>query len=222
MKIDYILTRKQITAVPVFFILAMVLSMSISENEISLLIVCSYMMLVASIFTTAPFGYCDGKNRGFLLLLPATVKDRVVGRFLYGLSYIVLLGLVCSVLIGGYRLLGLEVTGWMPAAVLCELAVGTVIVSLELLFFYLFGEGKGNWQYLSNFMRVAPGMVMFFVICYLSDKIDDAAGLGMETDPDLMASRLMLAGVIAVVLSLVLTAVAAAVCVKVIEKRDYA
>ncbi len=222
MKIDYMLTRKQLYIVPVFFLLALVTSRGISEGGTSLLVACSYMLFVASIFATAPFGYCVGKNRGFLLLLPATVKDRVVGRFLYGLSFVALLSLLCGVLAGGYLLMGVEVPLWLWGVGLCEMAAGIVIMALEFLFFYLFGEGKENWQYLSNIVRVAPGMVMFFAASALVEEVQDTAASGTGMELESMTGKFMQTGVLAVAVSLLLTAVAAAVCVKVIEKRDYA
>ena len=94
MKIDYVLTRKQMYFIPVFFVLACAVGRGVTESALSLLVTCSYMFFVASIFSTAPFGYCVGKNRGFLLLLPATVKERVAGRFLYGLSFMALRGVL--------------------------------------------------------------------------------------------------------------------------------
>lgn len=222
MKIDYMLTRKQMYVLPLFCVLAFGVGRGVSEGGMSLLIAYSYMLFVASIFATAPFGYCNGKNRGFLLLLPATVKDRVVGRFLYGISYVVLLGLICSILMGVYLLMGVEIAYWIPAIGLCELAVGIVIMVLEFLFFYLFGEGKGNWQYVSNIVRTAPGMAAFFSVSALVGRLENAVASGEAPELDTLSIKLMQTGVIAVVISLLLTIAAAAVCVKVIEKRDYA
>lgn len=221
LKIDYILTRKQMYIVPLVFVLALVTGKSVSTENMSLLVSCSYMLFLSTIFSTAPFGYCVGKNRGFLLLFPATVKDRVAGRFLYGLSFVALLALLCCVVVGVYVMLGVEIPLWTLGAGLCELAVGIVITTLEILIFYLFGEGKENWQYLSNIVRVAPGMAMFFAASYLIDDAQAAvSGTGM--DLEVMTGRMMQAGALAVAAALLLTVAAAAVCVKVIEKRDYA
>lgn len=222
MKIDYILTRKQLYIVPVFFILALVTSSGFGKGGTSLMVAFSYMLFVASIFSTAPFSYCVGKNRGFLLLLPASVKDRVVGRFLYGLSFVTLLSLLCGVLAGVYMLMVEEVPLWLWGISLCEMAAAIVLMVLEFLFFYLFGEGKENWQYLSNIVRVAPGMAMFFAVSALVGEVQDAAVSGTGIELEGMTGKFMQVGVAAVIVSLLLTAVAAAICVKVIEKRDYA
>lgn len=222
MKIDYVLTRRQMYFMPVFFVLAWVVGKGVTEGAMSLLVMCSYTFFVASIFSTAPFGYCTGKNRGFLLLLPATVKERVAGRFLYGLSFVALLGVLCAALWGVYAMMGYELPLWTVALALCELAVGILMMALEFLFFYLFGEGKENWQYLSNIVRVVPGMVMFFAINAFVGEIQDMTPAGTGVDLEAFAGKFMQAGVAAIVASLLLTAAAAAVCVKVIEKRDYA
>ena len=222
MKIDYVLTRKQMYFIPVFFVLACAVGRGVTESALSLLVTCSYMFFVASIFSTAPFGYCVGKNRGFLLMLPATVKERVAGRFLYGLSFMALLGVLCAALWGVYALMGYELPLWTAAFGLCELAVGILMMALEFLFFYLFGEGKENWQHLSNIVRVAPGMAMFFAMSYLVGEIQDMTPAGMGVDLEAFAGKFMQAGVVAIVASLLLTAAAAAVCMKVIMKRDYA
>lgn len=220
MKIDYVMTRKQMYCIPVFFLLALVTSRSMSEGGLSLLVACSYMLFVTSIFSTAPFGYCVGKNRGFLLLFPATVKDRVAGRFLYGLSFVALLGLSCGVLVAVYSMLGAEIPLWTLAVGLCELAAGIVLVALEFLFFYLFGEGKENWQYLNNLVRVVPGMSMFFAASHLIAEVQGTTVSDAELGA--VSKTIMQAGVFAIVAALVLTVAVAAVCVKVIEKRDYA
>ncbi len=225
MKIDYMLTRKQMYFMPLIFVMAWVVGMGAAEGAMSLLVTCSYTFFVASIFSTAPFGYCVGKNRGFLLLLPATVKERVAGRFLYGLSFVALLGILCAALWGVYALMGCELPLWTVAIGLCELAVGILIMALEFLFFYLFGEGKENWQYLSNIVRIAPGMAMFFGMSYFVGEIDEiqsTTDAGTGIDLEAMAGKFMQAGVAAIVASLLLTAVAAAVCVKAIGRRDYA
>lgn len=222
MKIDYIITRKQMYLVPFFFFLALMLGNNAGMEELSPLVACSYLFFVSTIFSTAPFAYCVGKNKGFLLLFPATVKDRVAGRFLFGLSFVGLLGVFCGILVGVNMLFGVRIPLWTQGILLCGLASGIVLMALEFLFFYLFGEGKDNWQYLSNIVRVAPGMSLFFIASNLSSALEDAAASGMGMELEAMSRKFMLAGLLAVAAALLLTVAAAAVCVKVIEKRDYA
>lgn len=221
-KIDYMLTRKQLRILPFFCLLALLMGRSTGVGELNLLVASSYVVFIASIFATAPFSYSGGKNKGFLLLFPATVKDRVAGRFLYGLSFVAMLGLCCGAVFGICRMTGVEIPRWTIAAGLCELAIGIVMVALQTLFFYLFGEGKDNWQYLSNIVRTAPGMAMFFGTSYFAGKVEDAAAVGALPDLETVSEKLMQAGVLSIAAALLLTGIAAAVCAKVIGKRDYA
>lgn len=224
MKIDYIMTRKQMYIIPLFYLLSLVLGRELGEGGMSLMVACSYMLFVGSVFSTAPFAYTVGKYGRFLVLFPATVKDRVAGRFLYGLSFLGVLGLFCGALAGANMLFGVRTPLWTLGAALCGLAVGIVLMTLEFLFFYLFGEGKDNWQYLNNIVRVAPGMALFFIASNLTKGVEDAtaSGMGMGMELEAMGGRFMLAGVLAIAAALLLTVAAAAVCVKVIEKRDNA
>ena len=222
MKTDYILTRKQIYMVPVFYALAVFVGMSTGSGEASFLIASTYMMFIATIFSTAPFGNCTGKYQAFLLLLPATVKERVIGRFLYGLSYVGVLALFCGLFLIGYRLRGYEMSPLTMPALLCVVAVSIALTAVEFLFFYVLGEGKGNWQYLSNIVRVAPGMGMFFAGSYFLGELRDSDVWSTGTDLETLVGKLTQTGVTAVAAALLLTAVAAAVCVKVVERRDYA
>lgn len=221
-KIDYMLTRKQMRILPFFFLLALLMGRSTGVGELNLLVASSYVVFIASIFATAPFSYSGGKNRGFLLLFPATVTDRVAGRFLYGLSFVGMLGLFCAALLGICKMTGMEVSRWTIAAGLCELAIGIVLVTLQNLFFYLFGEGKDNWQYLNNIVRTAPGMAMFFATSALVGEVQDAAAASTLPDLETLSGKMMQAGVVSVAAALLLTVIAAVVCAKVIGKRDYA
>lgn len=222
MRTDYILTRKQVYIVPVFFILAVIVGTSMGHGEVSFLSASTYMLFVASVFSTAPFGTCVGKNQVFLLLLPATVKERVAGRFLYGFSYIVVLTLFCAMLAGFYRLSGYEFSLLTLPVFLCVIAISIALTAVEFLFFYVFSEGKGNWQYVCNLMRVAPGMAMFFAGNYYLGRLRDSDVWSVGTDLEALTRKLVQAGVIAVAAALLLTVAVAAVCVKVVERRDYA
>lgn len=222
MKIDYILTRKQIYIVPLFFILAVIVGTSMGAGEFSFLAASTYMMFVSSVFSTAPFGTCVGKNQVFLQMLPATVKERVTGRFLYGFSYLVVLVMFCGMLSVFYRLRGYEFSLLTLPVFLCEIAISIALTAVEFLFFYVFSEGKGNWQYVCSLMRVAPGMALFFAGSYFLGKLRDSDVWSMGTDLESLARRLIQTGAVAVAAALLLTAVAAAVCVKVVERRDYA
>lgn len=222
MKIDYIMTRKQLYFLPLFYLLALVVGGNIGMGDMSVLVACSYLLFVSTVFSTTPFAFSVGKNKGFLLLFPATVRERVLGRFLFGLSFEGMLGVLCALLVGVNILMGVRPPLWVIGILLSGLAVGILLTALQFLFFYLFGEGKDNWQYLSNIVRVAPGMALFFIASNISKALDETVAFGGGMELEAMAGSIIRVGVIAVAASLLLTAAAVAICVKVIEKRDYA
>lgn len=221
-KIDYMLTRKQLRILPLFFLLALLMGRNAGVGDMSLPVACAYVLFISSIFSTAPFAYSGGKNRGFLLLFPATVTDRVAGRFLFGWSFIGLLGLCCGAIFGVCGMMGVEIPRWTIGVGLCELAVGIVLVTLQNLFFFLFGEGKDNWQYLNNLVRTLPGIVMFFGASSMAGIVQDEVAAGTLPDLETVSGMLMQAGVLSMAAALLLTVIAAAVCAKVIGRRDYA
>lgn len=218
MKIDYILTKQQMRIMPLMVLVALLLGRTMEDAGI--MMGCSYMIFVSTIFATAPFGSCHRKNTGFLLMLPATVAERVAGRFLYGLSFLVMTAVICVAGMGVCSLLGYEANTIMMGLFLCNMALGLFIVALEYLISYIFGEGKNNWQYVGGIVRIAPGMVMYFLFMYILERQMDepyvAARMAFQ------AQRTVSVGVVMLALSLLVMAAAVVVCVKVIERRDYA
>lgn len=218
MKVDYMLTKQQLRIMLPLAIVAVLVGRGM--GGVGVLVTCCYMLFVATLFSTAPFGSCQRKNTGFLLMLPATVLERVAGRFLYGMSYIVMTVIICLVGMGVYSLFGYEIT-WMTVGLfLCNLALAIVIVAFEYLISYIFGEGKNNWQYLGNIVRIAPGMGMFFMFMFILEKADDEP-YAMER-LEFLTQKIVSTGALALAAALLFTVLAAAVCVKVVEKRDYA
>ena len=91
MMIDYIKVKQQVYFMPLFLVIALLMW----GQGYSILVPFSYMMFVAIIFSTAPFGACKKGDAGFLVLLPSTVMHRVMGRFLYGLSFVGIAVICC-------------------------------------------------------------------------------------------------------------------------------
>jgi len=218
MKIDYMLTRQQLRLMLPLAVVAVLVGRGM--GGVGVLVTCCYMLFVATLFATAPFGSCHRKNTGFLLMLPATVWERVAGRFLYGMSYIVMTVLICLAGMGVYSLYGYEITQMTIGLFLLNLALATVIVAFEYLISYIFGEGKGNWQYLGNIVRIAPGMGMFFMFMFILGKADEEP-YAMDR-LNFFAQKTVLAGMLALAAAFLIMALSVVVCVKVIERRDYA
>lgn len=218
MKVDYMLTKRQMLILPLMVLVSALLVGT--TRDMGVMMGCSYMIFVSTIFATAPFGSCHIKNTGFLLMLPATVADRVMGRFLYGLSFLVMTALICAAGMGVSCLFGFEITEMMMGLFLCNLALGVVIVALEYILSYIFGEGKNNWQYVGNLVRVAPGMAMYFLFMFILSRTDREAYVADRME--FLAQKTLHTGVFLLVASLLVMAAAVVVCVKAIERRDYA
>lgn len=218
MKIDYMLTRQQLRIMLPLAIVAVLVGRGM--GGVGVLVSCSYMLFVATLFATAPFGSCHRKNTGFLLMLPATVLERVAGRFLYGMSYVVVTVLICLAGMGVYSMFGYEITQMTIGLFLCNLALAVVIVAFEYLISYIFGEGKGNWQYLGNVVRIAPGMGMFFLFMFILGKADEEP-YAMDR-LEFFTQKIVSTGMLALAAAFLFTALSVVVCVKVIKGRDYA
>lgn len=216
MKIDYVIARQQVYFLPILYGIAILMGVM----QQSVLITCSYMLFIAVVFSTAPFGPCAKKEVGFLVLLPSTVRDRVAGRFLFGLSYIAMTVLVSGLFMVVYHLLGYSIASWMVAFCLLNVAIGIFLMTLEFLFLYLFGAGKFNGQYLTGVVRTLPGMAMFFLATYCLGGIEEVSATdGSEITE--IGGKLLGAGAGAVAAALVILCAVMVLCVKVIEKRDY-
>lgn len=219
MKTDYMLSKQQMRIIlPLFVIVALLAGKTMGDGW--MFFFCSYLLFIATIFSTTPFGICQRKNTGFLLMLPGTVADRVIGRFLFGLSYIAMAVLFCVAVMGVFSRFGDEIDVMAVGLMLCNTALGIIIVALEYLICYLFGEGKGNWQYLGNIVRIAPGMGMFFLSMSVLGKMEEETYVVDRME--FLSRQILSVGALALGAALLFTVVSAVICVKVIGKRDYA
>ena len=219
-KIDFIKTKPQMIMAP-FIMLFVGLIMLFgdadgsSSNVVTLFV---YTLFIAIVFSTAPFGECRRKDAGFLLLLPADTRDRVVGRFLYGISLQMIaavLGVICAI---GYRALGHESNPADWSICLIGLSVGILLMSAQYIFFYLFGENSGTQ--LLNFARVIPGMCYFMGTLYVSNMIKEHPERVSSTMDAVIGilNRISMVGAVAAFIALV---TAITLCVKMTETKDY-
>lgn len=217
-KIDHIRAKQQLLLFPLG--LALMIAIMLFEhidgwNTTTLFI---YELFFAIVSCTAPFGTCRREDAGFLMLLPATTRDRVVGRFLYGISLMLFAAAVGGIAMIGNMALGYRYSPIELAVCLIGFSVGILIVTVEYVFLYLFGENQG--QQVINFIRVIPGMCYFFVGLNLSGQLtahpeEAAAAIAF------MTSHLETIGIVSIAAVLIVLVAAIALCVKVTEKKDY-
>lgn len=213
MMIDYIKIKQQIYFMPLFIIIAIAF---LWERGFSILVPFSYMIFVAIIFATAPFGTCRRGDAGFLVLLPSTVTHRVLGRFLYGMSFVGI-AVVCSVIFAAiHQMTGRKSETWVAAGCLFLVAICILIITLEFMILYLAGEHMA--PQLLGIVRVAPAMASFFSMMYLLDDVEVMEDISSMRD---MGGRLMQMGVIAMAAALAIWVAAVVICVRVTAKRDY-
>lgn len=214
MKIDYIKTKQQLYFLPVFVVIAIALWGQMD----SVLIPFSYMIFIAIIYATSPFGSCKRGDAGFLVLLPSTTAHRVLGRFLYGISFVGMAVVSGGIFMAVYQMRGRETELWVIGGGLFLLAFCIFIITLEFLILYLAGEHMA--PQILGIVRTAPAMGAFFAMMYLMDDIE-AAGPGNISMIQDASGALIKMGFIAVGAVLVLLAAAIVICVKVTAKRDY-
>lgn len=218
-KIDFIKTKQQMLMAPVIMLIVGIIMLlyggdGSSYNVVTLFV---YMLFIAIVFSTAPFGECRRKDAGFLMLLPAGTRDRVVGRFLYGILLQVsaaALGAICAV---GYRVLGREGNPADWSICLIGLSAGVLLMSAQYVFFYLFGENSGTQ--LLNFARVIPGMCYFMGAVYVSNMIKEQPERVTGT-MEAAVNLLNIISIISVAAALIVLVAAISLCIQMTEKRD--
>lgn len=217
-KIDHIRAKQQLLLFPagVALMIAIMLFEHIDGWNTATLFL--YELFFAIVSCTAPFGTCRREDAGFLMLLPATTRDRIVGRFLYGISLMLFAAVIGGIAMIGNMALGYRYSPIELAVCLIGFSVGIVIMTVEYVFLYLFGESQG--QQVINFIRVIPGMCYFFVGINLASRLTAHP----EQAADAIAfiiSHLETIAIVGIVATLIVLVAAITLCVKVTEKKDY-
>lgn len=212
MKIDYIKTKQQLYFLPVFVVIAIALWGQMD----SVLIPFSYMIFIAIIYATSPFGSCKRGDAGFLVLLPSTTAHRVLGRFLYGISFVGMAVVSGGIFMAVYQMRGRETELWVIGGGLFLLAFCIFIITLEFLILYLAGEHMA--PQILGIVRMAPAMGAFFAMMFLVDDMEVTGDISMVQD---MGAGLVQMGFVAIGAAFVIFAAAIVICVKVTAKRDY-
>ena len=218
-KMDHMRAKQQLLLFPAGLVLMVAIMLFENIDGWNSTTLFLYELFFAIVSCTAPFGTCRREDAGFLLLLPATTRARVVGRFLYGISLMLFaaamggIAMMGNVMAFGYRYSPIEL-------IICLIgfSVGILIMTAEYVFLYLFGETQG--QQVLNFIRVLPGMCYFFVGINLASRL--TAHPERVADAIMfMLSHLKTIGIASMAVALIVPVAAIALCVKVTEKKDY-
>lgn len=219
-KIDFFKTKQQIWFVPIIMLVVaviMVVNGASGEHGYNASTLFFYPVFIAIVFSTIPFGACRREDAGFMMLLPATTRDRVVGRYLFGITMLlvaVVAGVIC---ITGYMALGYRFSSIDLFVCVIGFSVAMLLITAEYVFLYLFGEHQGP-QMLS-LARMIPGMCYFFVGINVSSKLTeepDAVAYAMTT----FIEHLGTISIVGVAVALLVLAASVELCVRVTEKKD--
>lgn len=217
MKIDYIRSRSQMYLI--FGIMALVTLIMKYMTDGTDEMVFMYGVFIAIVFSTVPFGNCSRSDAGFLQMLPATTWQRVLGRFLFGLTLILtgsVISVGCTVV---YQLLmGTGINLMAPPFYMIFASIGMVIITVQYMILYLIGENRGA-QYLS-LIRMIPGMSFFFGSIKLMGAVQEDSSEVMKV-LELINGRINVIGWGSVIIALAVMAVGVILCVRATEKRDY-
>lgn len=218
-KVDYMRTRRQVRMI--LFIIAISLIFAHGKNEGGYLAGMLYLVFIGNVFCNALFTSYSIQGTGFMLLLPGDTKHRICGRFLFGISYITVTGVIYWLLcvLTGIRQV-LSVQGNFLCLVL--LFVGIIINDLEFAAFYLVGETKG--QMTMSLLRVLPPLCFFFISFSLINHMTDVeeAGSAMLNVLYWINDHMALCAASLFGLLVAVTCVCIQLCTLVTKKRDLA
>lgn len=216
-KIDYIRSKMQIGLI--FVILAVVTFLLKFMTDGTDLTIFLYGIFIVIVFSTVPFGNCTRADAGFLQLLPAATWQRVLGRFLFGLSLLLIGSVVSMVGAAVYQLTsGAGTYVIVPPFYMVVLAIGLLIITVQYVFLYLVGENRG--QHFLSLVRMVPGMCFFFGSMSLIGEIEKNPAEAMEF-LEWFGNRLDLIGWASLAIALAVMAAGVILCAKVTEKKDF-
>ncbi len=168
LQIDRMITKMQGHLIWLFIMIAVILSFAQKNPYWGSL----YMVFGSMILSSTPFTMNPANTYGFLLMLPATVKDRVFGRFLYGLSLLLLtlffggLGTVLVCIVNHIELSSMILIFYIGVA-----ATALIMLSIQYTIFYLVGELKS--QQVMGLIRMIPGFLLFILGSIAMDIIQE-------------------------------------------------
>lgn len=224
LKIDLCLTKMQNRTMGIFIVLAILLSIGSESLYFGPL----YMIFGSIVLSTTPFFTCQQSNNGFLLLLPATEKDRVMGRFGYGitLNFIsLLIGIIITLIVSITKNADIS---YVAPFYIGITAVGFIMLSLQYTLLYLIGEVKS--QQLMGIIRILPGFIFFFGNFLLIDFVkeynpqDQTNGLISWIGNCLLwlCNHLLESALIALLIVMIFFITGIFISVLVVKKRDFA
>lgn len=218
LQIDNIMSKAQGKVMWLFIIIALALSIVQGNPYWGPL----YMVFGSMILSTTPFTLSQSSNHGFLLMLPATIKDRVAGRFGYGLSLLAMalffggIGTILTCIVKDITLSSLFFVFYIAIA-----ASGLIMLSIQYTIFYVIGELKS--VQLMGVIRMIPGFLLFIIGSIGMDLIQEGAGMGTAYSWLVwVGNHLMECALLMLLVGIVIFFAGIFVSVQIQKKRDFA
>lgn len=178
----------------------------------------AYTMMLAGLFSTSSITYDSHENgMAFLLTLPIQKKTYVVGKYIFSLIVIGIMGAVIGLLAFGCDLSGARAIDMsvLAASSLVAIVVGMMLVSLMIPIYVIFGAEKARVAIL---VIIGIAVAGYFVITKLfADSMAKVAEFLVRMES---LSGLQLALLVAGVM-LVIVAISMIITIVGLEKKEY-
>ncbi len=204
-KADFILTRPQVKLMGCFLILAVLVSLCVSNPGFGVFFIC----FGSVIFANTPFNSIRASDCGFTNLLPATTFTRVAGRYLFGVI-MCLLGVTMGVISWLISNCFVKVDSKLLGQTVLIVLAGTLIaLAIQYIMFYIRGNKAVN-QWLV-FLPFLPGLLFFAFGTSLLQWMNEVENFGVH-----MAILAGLNGAAVIIL-----AAAMAISYQICKRRDF-
>lgn len=124
-----------------------------------------YMYFGAIVTSVQPFLQEQTAEVGFINMLPGTKQNRVLGRYLFGLSLIIISMFISIVNLGIYYAFSHNYTNYVREGMLDSFSIALIFCSLQYILFYALGKMRS--QQLAGLIMMIPAFLMFFGVNYV-------------------------------------------------------
>ncbi len=164
-KLDILKSKSIFKFLP--FFMAICLFFSVASNETPACWGILYMLFGGLIIVTTPFFAMSNISEVFTNMLPASVADRVFGRYLFG-TFVMVISAVLGIAAEFFRIMVSGEAAMEEIWVLSMAFFGAALLMMSLEFVILYFVTIKNAQVLS-IVRMVPAFVLFFGINALMD-----------------------------------------------------
>lgn len=164
-KLDYRVMKTQNKTLALFVVLALILSVTSTPGFAGI-----YMLFVMMILATTPFSMDYYYQNGFVALLPAKVRNRVSGRYLFGISYL-LIGLILGETITAASSIvsNEKLSAFFLIYPVVLFFIAAIFLAMQYTLLYALGKEKQSYM---KFITMVPGFIIFFAGSAVGEKIE--------------------------------------------------